>query len=71
MNTFRLLNIEGASSGYMKPRVPNVEVEIKRGCSITLEWNEMLGKCVISLEKFKLQEQLCFAAKVNIMHIQR
>ena len=31
----------------------------------------MLARYVISLSKFKLEEQLYFAAKVNIMHIER
>ena len=31
----------------------------------------MFARYVMSLIKFKLDEQLCFAAKVNIMHIQR
>ena len=31
----------------------------------------MFGRYVISLSKFKLEEQLSFAAKVNIMNISR
>ena len=31
----------------------------------------MFVRYVISISKFKLEDQLCFAAKVNIMHTQR
>jgi hypothetical protein len=31
----------------------------------------MHAGCVITLRKLKSEEQLCFAAKANIMHIQR
>jgi len=71
MDAFTLLDIEGAINGNMKPRVPNVEVEITRGCRITLEWDQTFERYVISFSKLKSEEQSCFATKVNIMHIQR
>ena len=71
MNVFTLLEVKGAITRVMKPRSPNVAVEITRGCQITLEWDEMFGRYVVLLSQLKLEEQLCFAAKVNIMHILR
>ena len=54
----------------MKLRVPNVVVEITNGCQLALEWDEMFAQYLITLRKSVSEEQLCFAAKVNIMHIQ-
>ena len=70
-DAFILLDIEGSKNGEIRARVPNVAVEITRGCQLTLEWDKMFAQCVISLGKLKAEEQLCIAAKVNIMHIQR
>ena len=70
---FTLLELDGGagSSNDTKTRVPNVAVEITRGCRLSLEWDDMYARYVISLSKFKLEEQLCFAAKLNIVHINR
>ena len=65
------MKIEGVSSSEMKPRVPNEAVGITRDSRLTLEWDEMLARYAILLSKFNLEEQLCFAVQVNIMHIQR
>jgi len=46
-------------------------VEIVKNCRQTFEWDEMISRYVISLSKFKLEEQLRFTAKVNTMHISR
>ena len=54
-----------------KMRVPNVAVEINRGCRLSFGWDDIYARYVISLSKFKLEEQLCFAAKLNIVHINR
>ena len=71
--TFTLLELDGGagSSNDTRARVPNVAVEITRGCRLSLEWDDMYARYVISLSKFKLEEQLCFAAKLNIVHINR
>ena len=68
MDAFRLLDIEGASNGKMGPIVPNVAVKITRGFRLTLEWDKMFARYTISSSKFELEEQICFAAKVNILH---
>ena len=70
MDGLTLLEVECTGSSEMKPRVPNVAVTTTRGCRITLQWDEILARYVTSLRKFKLEKQLCFEAKVNIMHIQ-
>ena len=71
VDAFTLLDIGGASKGEMKSIVPNVAVEITRGFWLTAKWNEMFARYAISLSKFKSKQQLCFSAKVNIIHIQR
>ena len=55
----------------MKHRVPNVAVEITRGCQLTQEWDEMFVRYVILLKKSKSEKQLCFAANLNLMYIPR
>ena len=71
MSAFTPLEVEDASSSEMKPRAPNVAVEITRGCRLTLEQDEMFARYVISLSKVKLEKQFCFAAKENTLHINR
>jgi hypothetical protein len=71
MSGFTLLQVEGVDNNDRKTRVPNVAVEIAKDCRLTFEWDDMFGRYVISLSKFKLEEQLCFAPKVNIMHTSR
>ena len=56
MDAFTLLDIEGTSNGEMKSRVPNGAIEITRGCRLTLEWDEMFARYVMSLSKLKLEE---------------
>ena len=58
---------EDGSKSDTKTRVPKVGVEITK----TLECDEMFARYVISLRKFKLEEQVWFAAKVNTMRIHR
>ena len=70
-DVFTQMRLEGASSSEIKPRVPNEAVGITRDSRLTLECDEMLARHAILLSKFKLEEQLCFAVQVNIMHIQR
>ena len=48
----------------------NVTVEIAKGCWLPLESDEMFAQYVILLCKFKTEEQLCFATKMNMLHIQ-
>ena len=45
MDVFTLLNIEGAKTGKIKPKVSSGAVEIIRGCRLTLEW----GRCLRDL----------------------
>jgi hypothetical protein len=68
---FTLLEIDGGASSSKDIRVPNVAVEITGGCRLCLELDDMYARYVISLSNFKLEEQLCFAAKLNIVHINR
>jgi hypothetical protein len=72
-DTFTLLELDGGagSSDDTRAKVPNVVVKITRGCRLCLEWDDMYARYVISLSKFKLEEQLCFAAKLNTVHINR
>jgi hypothetical protein len=69
MDAYALLNIESVDE--TGPKAPKEAVEIIRGSRITLEWDKMYNRYVISLSKFKSEEQTCFAAKVNIAHIQK
>jgi len=69
INAFTPLELQGPSNGEMKHRIYNVVVEIKRGCR--LRKDEMPAGYVISLSKFKLEEQLFFAAKVNMIYMHR
>ena len=41
MDVFTLLDIEGTSSEEMKPRLPNVAVEITMCCRLILRLDEM------------------------------
>ena len=69
---FTLLEVDSrVGSNDTNTRVPNLAVEITRRCQLSLEWDEMLGKYVISLSKFKLEEQLCIAADFKIIHMHR
>ena len=63
----RLLEVHSRVSSGMKTRVPKVAVEISRGCRLTLKCSETFGRYAKSLSRFKLEEQLCFVAKINIM----
>ena len=49
MNAFTLLDIEGASKGEVKPRQPNVAVEMTKSCWIILEWDEVFARYEILL----------------------
>ena len=71
MDAFTQLDIQCASNDEMKPRVSNTGVEITIGCRLTLEWDGVFERYVISFSKFKWEEQFYFAAKVNIIHIRR
>ena len=71
MDDFTLSGHKGPSNDDMKSRVLNVAVEVKSGCRLTLEWDEVFARYVISLNKFNIEDQLCFAAKGNAVHIQR
>ena len=66
-----LFQLEGVDSDDMTTRASNFAVKIGKDCRLTFEWDEMFGKYVISLSEFKMEAQLCFSAKVIIMHISR
>jgi hypothetical protein len=69
---FTLLEVDsGAGSRSSDTRVPNIVVKITRGSRLCLEWHEVYTRYALSLSKFKLEDQLCFAAKVDIAHIHR
>ena len=70
---FRLLEVDrGVGSNKATATIlPYVAVEIKRGSRLSFEWDVMYARYLISLSKFKLKEQSCFAADLNIMHIHR
>ena len=68
---FTLLEINDGAGSSNDIRVPNVAVEITGGCRLCLEWDDIYARYVISLSKFKQEEQLSFAAKLNIVHINR
>ena len=55
MGGFTLLDIEGAINGEIKPRVPNVAVEIPRGCWLTLKRDEMFARFFESKTLFYLK----------------
>ena len=63
---FTLLEVDSGAghSNDTQTRVPNIAVEITKGGRQSLEWDEMHARYVISLSKFKLEEQLCFAVKL-------
>ena len=66
---FTLLEVDSGSvsSNVTKTILPNVAAEIISGCRLGLEWDELYARYVISLSKLKLEDQLFFAAKLNIM----
>ena len=68
---FTLLEVDSGAgnSNDTKATIPNVAVEITRGSRPSLEWDNMCTIYMISLSKFKLEEQLCFTAKLNIMYM--
>jgi hypothetical protein len=66
---FTLLEVSSSSSN--DTRAPNIAVEITRGSRLCLEWDEVYARYVLSLSKFKIDDQLCFAAKVDIAHMNR
>jgi hypothetical protein len=70
---FTLLELDGGvgNSNDTKTRVPDVVVKITRGYRLSFQWDDMYARYVISVSKFKLEEQLCFAAKLNTVHINR
>ena len=53
MSSFILLHLEEADSDFVKTTVPNVAIEIGKDSRLTFEWDEMFGRYVISLSKFK------------------
>ena len=71
--TFTLLELDGGAGSRNDTRtgVPNVAVEITRWCRLSLKWDDLYPRYVKSLSKFKLEEQLCFAAKLHTVHINR
>jgi hypothetical protein len=70
---FTLLEVDGGEgrSNDTKTRVPNITVEITRGFRLSLEWDDIFARYVASLSKSKLEDQLGFAAKLDIVHINR
>ena len=70
-DSFEVDNGPGNSSNDPKTRIPNVAAEITRGSRLSLEWDEMCARYVIPLRKFKLEEKLGFATKLNKMNIHR
>ena len=58
-DSFEVDNGPGNSSNDPKTRIPNVAAEITRGSRLSLEWDDMFGRYVVSLSKFRLEEQLC------------
>jgi hypothetical protein len=50
------LELDGGagSSNDTSARVPNVAVIITRGCRLSLEWDDMYARYVVSLSKFQL-----------------
>ena len=61
----------GTESKDTRTRAPKVAEKITRGYQTSLEWDEMSARYVMSWSKFKLEEQLYFAAKRNITHMRR
>ena len=69
---FTLLEVDsGVGIISNDTRAPNIAVKITRGSRLCLEWDEVYAKYVLSLSKFKTEDQLCFAAKVDIVHANR
>ena len=56
MDALTLLDIERATNVEMKPRVPNITVELTRGYRLALKWDEMFARYVITLSKFSISE---------------
>jgi len=72
MSNFNVLNIkryEEEISDEVKIRTANLAAERAPGSRLTVEGDEMFSRGVIPLSRFKMDEQLCFAAEVNIMNI--
>ena len=71
LSSLTLLQLEGVDSDDMNTRAHNVAIVIWKDCPLAFEWDEMFGRYVTSLIKFKLEERLCFTAKVNIMDVSK
>ena len=67
---FTLLEVDSGVDAN-NTRAPNIAVEITKGSRFCLEWDAVYARYVISLSKFKMEDQLCFAAKVDIAHVNR
>ena len=63
MDTFTLLVIEGAINGKMKPKMPNLAVEITRGCR--LNWDEMFARNIIERNQVGRTFVLCSRCEYN------
>ena len=71
MSGFTLLHLDEVDSEEVKKRASIVALETEKNCGLIFEWDEMFNRYVIFLSKFKLEEPLYLAAKVNIMHTSR
>jgi hypothetical protein len=67
---FTLLEVDSGVDDN-STRAPNIAVEITKGSRLCLEWDAVYARYVISLSKFKMEDQLCFSAKVDIAHVNR
>jgi hypothetical protein len=56
MSDFTLLDVDCGVRSDTKIRVLNFEAETARCCQLTLEWDEMFTRYLISLGKFELEE---------------
>ena len=63
MEAFILLELEGTTNGSMKPRIPNVAVEITRGLWLALVWDEMFAKICHIIEPIKVGRTVMFCSK--------
>ena len=66
-----MLEIKSASNGEMKPRVPNVALEITRSLSANPWMGWEICKICDILEQIQVVFTVMFSSKVNIMHVQR
>ena len=68
ISNFTLLDLKIETS-ELKIRATNIVTYIAVGSHLTLKWDLNFSRYLISLSRFKIGNQLCFAGGVNMMNL--